>query len=868
MGWTRFFRRRQWDRERALEMEAYLDLETQDNVARGMPREEARHAARRKLGNLTSIREEIYRMNSIGPLETFWQDCRYSLRVLRKSPGFSLVAILSLALGIGANSACFSVIHAVLLRPLPYPTPDRLVRVVQLNSAPAVSIPEYRFWKEHATVFASAAGDRGTSDRFLTRGGRQEWIKAQTVTADFFRTLGVTPALGREFNAEETRAGGPQAIVLSDTLWRRAFGGDPAILGSAVALDGNSFTVTGVLPAGFWYPQFADAFVPLRPTNSLSDTGLNTEMIARLKPDVTLRQAEAEMAALTESIRRAYPENFSQKYRGLTLVPYQKSLSGDVRVNLLLLFGAVMLLLLIACSNLASLLLARLAARQKEVAMRLALGSSRGRLLRQFLIENILLTTIGGLAGLFCAYAALDTMVAAIPFHLPASAPIRLNLPVLAFTLAIAFGTGIMFSLAPILTASRLDLQDALKTGGRSTGGGGRQRVRSILIVGEIALSVTLLVAAGLLVQTLYRLHREPLGFSPRGLVTFSTPFAAERRRNAADQLRYRNSLQEQFQALPGVRSVAAVNVLPLNGFTNLPTERDGHPENSIGGMEVRYITEEYFDVMGIPIRRGRAFLNNDQASSPPVILVNETVARQWWPKADPIGDRVVIGRFQGRNFGDPIVREVVGVVADTKSRYLKDPPRPTVYVPASQNPDAAGGVTWILRADAGVGLAGPVRRAIAEIDSRQRIGTIRTMDEIVAATTASSRFDAWLFASLAGLALALTAIGVYGLLSFSVARRRNEIGTRMALGASRWRVLMLVLKQGLALIGLGLVLGLAAALAVTRWLETLLFGVRTTDPMSFIGVSVLLLATGLFASYFPARRATLVDPIVALRQE
>jgi len=369
-------------------------------------------------------------------------------------------------------------------------------------------------------------------------------------------------------------------------------------------------------------------------------------------------------------------------------------------------------------------------------------------------------------------------------------------------------------------------------------------------------------------VQSLYRLHQEPLGFSTRGLVTFSTPFAAEHRRSAAEQLRYVSSLQERFQALPGVRSVAAVNALPLAGFGNMPTQREGHPENSIGAMEVRYITPEYFDVMGIPIRRGRHFLPSDVASSPPVILVNETVARQWWRNADPIGDRVAIGRFQGRNFGTPIPREVVGVVADTKTRFLKEPPRPTVYVPAAQNPNSTGSMTWILRADASTGLARAVRRAVDEIDSRQRIGTTRTMQEIVDLTTASSRFDAGLFAGLAGLALALTAIGVYGLLSFSVARRTNEISSRMALGANRWRVLLLVFRQGFALIGIGLVLGLGVALAVTRWLETLLFGVRTTDPVSFIGVSALLLATGLFASYFPARRATMVDPMVALREE
>jgi putative ABC transport system permease protein len=867
MGWTRFLRRRSWDEERARELEAYLEIETEENTSRGMPVAEARHAALKKLGNPTLIREEIYRMNSIGFIETLWQDLRYGVRVLRKSPGFALVAVLSLALGIGANTAAFSVIHAVLLRSLPYPDPGRLVRLGQDITQGAVSIPEYEFWKEHASSFASAAGYRGGGDRNLIFGAGQEWIKTMTVTADFFRTLGIAPSLGREFNSEETRPRGPQAIVLSDSLWQRSFGADPEVLGRSITLDDTRYSVIGVLPRGFWFPQAADAFVPLQPTGSLDDKGMNTQMIARLKPGVSLRQAAAEMPAITDSIRRAYPDRLSRQYRGLTVVPYQDWLVGDVRLNLLLLFGAVALLLLIACSNLASLLLARLAARQREIAMRLALGSSRGRLLRQFLIENVLLTMVGGAAGLLAARALLDVLVALIPFNLPASAPMRLDAPVLAFTLAVAFATGLAFSLAPILTSSRLDLQEALKTGGRS-GVDAPQRTRSVLVVSEVALSVTLLVAAGQLIQSLYRMHQERLGFNPRGLTTLTTPFAKERRRSAADLWRYETTLLQRFQALPGVSSVAGINVLPLAGFSNLPTQREAHPENSIGGMEVRVITPEYFEVMGIPMRRGRSFHGSDTGSSPPVILVNETLARRWWPNGDPVGDRVVIGRFQGKDFGSPTPREVVGVAGDTKTVYLKEPPRPTVYIPAAQMQDANGAMTWVLRANRSAGLAAELRQAIAEIDPRQRVGRVRSMDEIVDSTTATSRFDAWLFGFLAGLALLLTAIGVYGLLSFSVARRTSEIGTRMALGASRANVLALVLKQGVTLIAIGLVLGLVGALAATRFLATLLFGVRATDPSSFLGVSALLLSVGLLASYLPARRATKVDPMVALRYE
>jgi putative ABC transport system permease protein len=425
-----------------------------------------------------------------------------------------------------------------------------------------------------------------------------------------------------------------------------------------------------------------------------------------------------------------------------------------------------------------------------------------------------------------------------------------------------------LFSLAPIITSARLDLQEMLKAGGRTTAGSARQRTRSLLVVSELAISVTLLVSAGLLIQSLYRMYQENLGFQPHGLITFNTPIAAVRRRTEADFRRLQATMLQRLQAIPGVSRVAATNVLPLDGWSNLPTQREGQNENSIGGMEVRVVTPAYFEAMGIPLRKGRDFGASDTESSLPVLMVNETLARRWWPSRDPMGDRVVIGRYQGRDFGTPTPRQVVGVVADTKTAFLKEPPSPTVFVPASQNTYATNSIVWVLRADGSPGLAGAIRRTIAEIDPAQRIGNIRAVDDVVAATTANSRFDAWLFAFLAGLAMLLTAIGLYGVLSFSVARRTNEIGTRMALGATRGQVLLMVLRQGLGLIGVGLAIGLAGALAVTRLLTTLLYGVRPADPYTFAAVAALLFAVGLAASYIPARRATKVDPMVALRYE
>ncbi len=801
-------------------------------------------------------------MNTVAWLETISQDLRYGLRALRKTPGFTAMAVLSLALGVGANTAVFTVVHAVLLHPLPFPEPERVVAVGQ-----SVTIAEFEFWKENSASFVSAAGHRGVSNRRLVLGPREEWIGAMSVTTDFFRTLGTPLALGREFTAGETRARGPQAIILSDGLWRRAFGGDPGVVGRAVTLDDRSFTIAGVLPARFWFPTAADAYVPLRPVGSADDNGFNTQMIARLKPGITARQANAEAIALMASFRRAHPDPNAVKDRVLPVTPYQESLTGNVRDNLLLLLGAVALLLLIACTNLGSLLLARLSARQREIAVRLALGSGRGRLLRQFLLESMLLALAGSAAGVLTAYWSLDGLLALVPFSLPSSAPISLETPVLAFAVAISLGAGMLFSLPAFLAASRVDVQETLKAAGRGSNSAARQRARSFLVVSEVALSVTLLVSAALLIQTVHRLRQERLGFTPEGLLTFRLPPPQGGYRTGTDPWSFESALIDRLRAVPGVHGVAAADTLPLNGTANFPAQQESNAEHSIGGMEIRRVTPGYFETMGTPILRGRGFTARDTASAPQVVLVNEAVAREWWPNGNPVGDRVLLGKMRNRvllEVPNP-AREVIGVVADVKTQSIQRPARPTIYLAAAQSDWYGNGMSWVVRG--GVS-AQQLRQAISEIEPRQKIERLRPMNEILARTTASPRFDAWLLGLFAALALALTAIGVYGLLAFAVARRTNEIGTRMALGASRFRVLSMILRQGLGLIALGLAFGLAGALAVTRSLTTLLFGVRPTDPVSFAAVAVVLVAVGALASYMPARRATRVDPMVALRYE
>ena len=797
----------------------------------------------------------------------FWQDARYAIRVMGKNLGFTAVAALTLALGVGANTAVFSLVRGVLLRTLPYPQPDRLVYVGRQMTHGDVTRTELAFWKEHSITLASMAGTEGRKDNHLAGPNGTEWVHVLAVSTDFFRTLRVAPSRGREFEAVETRPRGPQSLLLTEELRRRTFGAETNVVGRSVTFADSTWTVIGIVPRGFWYPEPADVFVPLVNTGGPNDNGQNTTMIARLKPGGTITQAGAEMDSLSHSFAAGHPDFL--KYPGLAMMPYHDWLVGDVRLKLLLLFGAVGLLLLIACANLASLLMARLEARQREIAVRLALGSGIGRLSRQFLAENLLLAAIGSLIGFAGASLSLDSLVSMIPFPLPLTAPVRVDFAVLGFTTAVAFTTAILFSLAPVIMSARVDVQESLKGTGRTAGGNMRQRVRSVLVVSEVALSVTLLAGAALLAQSLYRLHQENLGFSPRGILTFSTP-PAQRYRQGPEYWQFETSVLEKLRSLPGVRGVAAINILPLTSQSNYPTQQEGHPEHSIGGMEVRQVSYGYFETMGIPVRLGRSINERDSETAPPVVVVNEAVARKWWPESNPLGDHVLFGWFNGKNAMESTVPplEVVGVAGDTKSVYLKSPPRPTIYLAAAQSPWYADGTSWVVRSDSPEALAGRLRAAIAEVNPRQSVERIRPMEDIVNTTMADSRFDTWIFGCFAGLALLLSAIGVYGLLSFSVARRTNEIGTRLALGATRSNVLLLVLRQGAGLIAAGLAVGLAGAFLLTRSLESLLFGVKPTDAGSFVVVAVVMLAAGSLASYLPARRATKIEPMAALRYE
>ena len=802
------------------------------------------------------------------------QDVRYGIRMLARSPSFTAVAVLTLALGIGANTAIFSVLNGVLLRPLPYP---RSSEIVQMNLQwkdgtlnDTLTAPEFQFYRDHSSAFAAMAGIRGSGEVSIKRGAGTEWVRGLRVTDGFCEVLGVRPAIGRGILRDDTRPGGAQVALLSDSLWRSAFGAETAVVGRQLEMDDVVYTVVGVMPPGFSFvEQPVDVFMPLQLGRSIEDTGMNTRVIARLGRSTSLAKAQANMDVVFEEYRRQGSGLSGQK--GVQLENYQRWLAGDLRTSILMLFGAVGFLLLIACANIASLIMARTSSRQREISIRLALGADRWRMLQQLLSESVLLALFGGVAGLLAASWAVKGLVSSIPWDIPSSAHVELEGRVLAFTLLLAAGTSLVFGFTSYWQASKLDLNTSLKEGGaRGASGTPRNRMRSALVVGEAALSLMLLVGAGLLIQSLYYLHEQRLGFDPRNLYTMATPFAPAAKLTAPQIWNFEQEVLRHVKQAPGVVSVAVVNQLPLNGPNNLPTQQEGNPDHSIGGMEYRAVSPQYFETMRIPILQGRGFQETDTALSTPVAIVCETVARTWWNGKSPIGDRIVVGEYKGRQYPEVLepAREVVGVVADVKNLAVDEEEPTTVYVPASQLFRPINSTAWVVRASGNLGLGTALRGAVAAANPDQRVLNVQAISDIVARNVARPAFNALLMGIFAGLALALTSVGIYGVLSFHVARRTHEIGIRIALGAGHARVLRMVVGEGMALVALGIGIGLAGALALSRFLSSLLSGVRAVNIATYAAVSGVLLAVAMLASYIPARRATKVDPLVALRYE
>jgi putative ABC transport system permease protein len=807
--------------------------------------------------------------------ERCWFLVRDASRLLRAHAGFTAIAVTSLALGIGVNTAIFSVVYAVLLAPLPYPQQDRLVAVGRLGavvgSVGDVTMREFDFFAAQSRSLSPFAGYQGTGDRRLTWNSEHDWRSTLSVTREFLRALQVRPALGREFSADEMNVDGPPAAIVSDAVWRTLLRADRAAIGQTIRINDAPYTLVGVLPREFWFDGPFDVLLPLKSDGSQSARGTNTSIIARLRDGLTMTQAHAEISTLSAALRRAPDAELPADYLGLAAIPYRDVVAGSLRQNLLLLFGATGLLLLLACANLFTLLLTRFAAREREVALRIALGGTHAAITAGFFVEQCLIALLGAAGGLITGSALLRLFAAWMPWKLPTPRPLQLDPVVFAFTLGVAVVAALALTIVPVLILRHVNLASSLQSGARGTGAGRvTARTRHALVVLEVAISTMLMIGAGLVIQSLYRMQQERLGFETVGLTTFETPLAPERR-PAPQRIQFTDTMMDGLRRIPGVERVAAISLLPLTGRGNTPVQRDGHPEQSIGGMEIRAVTPGYFAAMGIPIRQGRDITERDSNSSLPVVLINEAVAREWWPNGGAIGDRVLVGRFRGKQFSNDPAREVVAIVADTKTVTLQQPPRPTIFIPVTQGMPT-GTLTWILRSApssaANRDLAADLRHVVTRLDAQQRIQRVRTMEAVVEQTMVAPRFNASLFGIFAGTALLLAVIGIYGVIAFLVNRRAQEIGTRMALGAEPIDVLKIFMRQGLWLTLTGLAIGLVGAYFMSRALAALLFGVKPADPASFAGVSLLLLLVGLLATLIPAWRATRIDPVLTLRRE
>jgi putative ABC transport system permease protein len=809
-------------------------------------------------------------------MHTLWQDLRFGARMLMKKPGFTLIAVVTLSLGIGANTAIFSVVHAALLRPLPYERPDELVMVWERNLSRGleqnqVSPVTYCDWREQKHLFDKIAGWWYPQVNLTDTGSEPQRVRTIDVTDAFFDTLGARPIIGRGFQPGEDRPGGERLAVIGHALWRSRYKSDPNILGKAITLDGRSYSVIGVMPPGFDYPNATEVWTPLGwEPRQHSRNARFFEVVARLKPGVRPQHAQAEMNALSNRIAQENPQ--SNKDWGAAVVSLRDQLVGDFRLALLVLFGAVGMVLLIACANVANLLLARAGAREKEVAIRLAIGATRGRLLRQLLTESVLLALLGGAIGLLIAAWGADVLLRLNPVEIPRMGHLAVNAPILAFTLGVSLLTGLIFGVVPAISASRPDLNRTLKEGGREsqTGGG---RIRGALVIAEVAIAMVLLLGAGLLLKSFVQLQRVDAGFNPASALTFNLqlPFSSYRDWRQVSELY--SALIARLKTLPGVQSADATGFLPLEGGWPTKFLIQGRPP--VQGEEPvaqhRPVSEGYFQTMGIPLLRGRQFDERDQPDAPGVMIVNEALQRRYFPGEDPVGKRITTLSRQygplGRVMPASLEMEIVGVVGNEKNSSLSETAEPAVYF--SHRQFAYRSMSVVVRTTAApLSLVNAVQNEVWSLDRNLPVSSIKTMDQHLGEAIAQPRFSALLLGLFAALALLLAAVGVYGVISYTVQQRTHEIGVRMALGASVGDILKLVVGRGLALIMTGVGLGVLGAFGLTRLISGLLYGMGATDPLIFVVMPALLALVALVACYIPAWRAAKVDPMVALRVE
>jgi putative ABC transport system permease protein len=818
-------------------------------------------------------------------MNTFLQDLRYSIRTLAKSPGFTAIAVLTLALGIGANTALFSVVNGVLLSPLPYSQPDRLCSLYSRTpnfTQSSISYPNFLDWQRQNNSFTQLAAFR--SDSFnMTGAGEPERLRGEMVSADFFRILGVEPLIGRNFSANDDHAGAAPVVILSNAFWQRRFGGRRKILGQAISLNGTAYTVIGVLPANFYfrgnYFSGSSIYVPLGQWTDKTfldrRVGMGMNAVGRLKPGVTVAQARADMSAVAANLARAYPQ--ADKNSGITVLSLKQDMVSDVASLLYVLLTAVGFVLLIACVNIANLLLARSTGRTREFAIRAALGASRARMVRQLLTESVLLAFAGGLIGLILAAWGTRAAIAILPQALPRAGNVGLDPSVLLFTLGVSVFAGILFGLAPALKTSQRNLTETLKEGGRGSSGA-RHRLQGIFVIAETALALILLVGAGLMIRSLVALWNVNPGFNPHNILTFGVAYPASLAAAPPDAVRNgMRQLEAGLEAIPGVRSASlTIGSQPMMGSdTDVPFWIEGHPkpqsDNQMPETLLYFVLPDYLNVMQTPLLRGRFITAEDTLHATPVIVIDDYFAKRYFPHEDPIGKRINLAIFDAQ-------AEIVGVVGHVKQWGLDESEHSPVlaqgYMSMMQIPDrfipllSKGSEVFVRTQGPPDVLAASIRHAIERINSDEVMYETESMDGVISDSLASRRFGMILLGVFAALALMLACVGIYGVISYLVGQRTHEIGVRIALGAQRSDVLRLILGEGarMALIGVGI--GIAAALGLTQLIASELFGVTAHDPLTFAGVSLVLMLVAVAACYIPARRAMRVDPIVALRYE
>jgi predicted permease len=862
------------------EIDEHIALQAAENLRAGMAPEEARRQAALKFGGAAGIKEEYRDERGLPFIDNLMQDLRYGMRMLRKSPGFTTIAVLTLALGIGANTAIFSFVYGVLLAPLPYRDASSLVVVNETTPRVGIvsaSYPNFLDWRAQSHAFSEMAYYQQINFNLAGANvSRPENIQGDAVPSNFLSMMGIRPYLGRDFLPAEDKAGTQRVLLLGYQLWQSHFGADPNVVGRSIALDGNDFVIVGVLPANYRSLDKVDVMLPIgvwltnnQDAMDRGDRG-DSMVIGRLAAGATLEQARAEMEGIAANLAKEYPEQNDQF--GVQLRTMRDAFAGEMRVQILVLFAAVVFVLLIASANVANLFLVRGAARTKEIALRMAFGASRGRIIRQLLTESFVLAIAGGAIGLAIAFAGIRLIALLIPQDALMGATIGLNGAVLLFTACVVVLAALVFGMAPAMQWAKRDVQEDLKEGGRTASvGSAHNRLRGILAVAEIALALVLLAGTGLMLKSLYKLINVNPGFQPDRVLTMEMYLSSERYAKQPAVENFWKQVLDGVRALPGVESAALGNHIPLtdaHGRTDITIEGMALPKpGSFPHPDVHAVTPAYIRTLGVVLERGRDFTEADIATAPEVALVNEKLARQYWPNEDPVGKRFLWGRFNPAANKPPSWVTVVGVVGDTKMYGLANPARFEVYIPVLQS--APNDMTLLVKSRIDpTALTSEIRGVVAGVDKDQPIFAIATMDKVVSNGVAGPRLTLVLLGLFSGLALILAAIGIYGVISYSVAQRTHEIGVRMTLGAQRGDILRMVLGQGGRIAFVGIAIGMVAAFALTRLMAGLLFSVRAGDPATFGVVATLLAVVALVACYVPARRALRVDPMIALRYE